>query len=409
MHAFQLVGTGRTELRDVPVPEPGPGEVLVRIGAAGVCHSDLHMIDAPIPRPAPLTLGHEIAGWVEAAGPGVTGLAEHEAGSTGSIRAQRASDRSVGYGRREVMTVTHSRFRPGTGGPQRDDFITLKDKLELQGTRRPLRRQRAKSGLVRRIVSAMPETAAMDLSGVTALVTGGAAGIGAGIAERVAAEGAHVVIADLDREAGEATAARVGGSFVYADVAAAAGVRTAVDTACRMPGRVGVLVNNAGGFAEPCFPAADVAKWNDTLNLNLRAVMAATQLVLGPMQEHGGGVIINIASVAGLGTTGHDSPEYAVAKAGVIRFTACLASLHDAIGVRANCICPDIVDTPSSRRSRARMTSAELAALPPVLTPGDIAAAVMEFIANETLAGRIMVCRGGEPNHLLPLIDWQTV
>ena len=216
-----------------------------------------------------------------------------------------------------------------------------------------------------------------------------------------------MVIADLDERAGEAAAARVGGSFVHADVATTAGVRTAIDTACRLPGRVGVLVNNAGGVEDPCFPAADLARWQLTLDLNLRAVMLATQLVLVPMSEHGG-AIINIASVAGLGTTSHDSPEYAVAKAGVIRLTACLAPLRDTIGVRVNCICPGLVDTPASRRTRARMTPAELAALPPVLTPADIADAAMELLADDALAGRIMVCRGGEPSHLLPLIDWQT-
>jgi NAD(P)-dependent dehydrogenase (short-subunit alcohol dehydrogenase family) len=247
----------------------------------------------------------------------------------------------------------------------------------------------------------------MDLDGMTALVTGGAGGIGAGIAERLAGAGMHVVIADLDQNAGQATAARIGGSFVHADVATKAGVRMAVDTACRRPGRVGVLVNNAGGVEGSCFPAVDPAKWEHTLDLNLRAVMLATQLVLAPMAE-GGGAIINIASVAGLGTTSHDSPEYAAAKAAVMRFTACLAPLRGTIGVRANCICPGLVDTPASRRSRARMTPAELAALPPVLTPADIAAVAMELLADDAIAGRTVVCRGGEPSHLLPLTDWQT-
>jgi NAD(P)-dependent dehydrogenase (short-subunit alcohol dehydrogenase family) len=249
----------------------------------------------------------------------------------------------------------------------------------------------------------------MDLTGATALVTGGADGIGAGIAQRLAAEGMQVVIADLDPAAGKATAARIGGSFVRADVATEAGVRAAVDAACTLPGRIGVLVNNAGGVEDPCFPAADPAKWGYTIDLNLRAVMLATQLVLGPMQRRGSGAVINIASVAGLGTTSHDSAEYAVAKAGVIRFTACLAPLRDTIGVRANCICPGLVDTPASRQSRARMTPTELAGLPPVLTPADIAAAAMEFLADDSLAGRIMVCRGGQPRHLLPLIDEQAV
>jgi NAD(P)-dependent dehydrogenase (short-subunit alcohol dehydrogenase family) len=248
----------------------------------------------------------------------------------------------------------------------------------------------------------------MDFNGMTALVTGGAEGIGGGIAERLAAEGMHVVIADLNEKAGASTAARIGGSFVRADIATKVGLCTAIDTACRLPGQIGVLVNNAGGIEGPAFPAAGPEKWEQSLDLNLRAVMLATQLMLGMMSEHGG-AIINIASVAGLGTTSHASPEYAVAKAGVIRFTACLASFRDRMGVRVNCICPGLVDTPASRRSRARMAPAELAALPPVLTPADIADAAMEFLANDALAGRIMVCRGGEPNRLLPLIDWQTV
>jgi NAD(P)-dependent dehydrogenase (short-subunit alcohol dehydrogenase family) len=247
----------------------------------------------------------------------------------------------------------------------------------------------------------------MELSGKTALVTGGAAGIGAGIAERLAAEGMDVVVADLDLEAGRATAGRIGGSFVRADVATEAGVGAAVEAACRGPGPLGVLVSNAGGAAEPCFPAAAPAQWSRTLDLNLRAVMLAAQLVLDPMAAAGGGAIITVASTAGLGTTSHDCPEYAAAKAGLMRFTACLAPLRESIGVRANCICPGLVDTPASRRSRARMTPAQQAALPPVLTPADIAAAAMRFLADDTLAGRIMVCRGGEASRLQPLVDWQ--
>ena len=90
----------------------------------------------------------------------------------------------------------------------------------------------------------------MELKGQIALVTGGAEGIGAGIAERLAAEGMHVVIADLDEKTGRATAARIGGSFVCADVGTGAGVRTAIDAA----GQVGVLVNNAGGIERAVLP-----------------------------------------------------------------------------------------------------------------------------------------------------------
>src|SRR6516164_3542623 len=80
MKAFQMVAWQRPgELREVPVPEPGPGQVLIKIGGAGACHSDLHILEEPPkpgPAPAPFTLGHENAGWIEKLGPGATGFAK---------------------------------------------------------------------------------------------------------------------------------------------------------------------------------------------------------------------------------------------------------------------------------------------------------------------------------------------
>ena len=74
MKAFRLTAAHQTQLTTAQQPEPGPGDVLVKVGAAGVCHSDLHIIDAPAGAfPTPMTLGHENAGWVEATGAGVTG------------------------------------------------------------------------------------------------------------------------------------------------------------------------------------------------------------------------------------------------------------------------------------------------------------------------------------------------
>ena len=90
-----------------------------------------------------------------------------------------------------------------------------------------------------------------------------------------------------------------------------------------------VLVNNAGGggHVPPHFPDAEPAQWGATLDLNLRGPMLATQLCLEPMRRAGGGAVVNVASSAGLGLGGHPSPEYAAAKAGLIRFTATLAGL----------------------------------------------------------------------------------
>jgi alcohol dehydrogenase, propanol-preferring len=80
MRAFRFTAPHCTEVVTVPEPEPGPGEVLIRMGASGACHSDLHIIDAPAGAfPAPLTLGHENAGWIEDVGPGVSGWQQGEA------------------------------------------------------------------------------------------------------------------------------------------------------------------------------------------------------------------------------------------------------------------------------------------------------------------------------------------
>jgi propanol-preferring alcohol dehydrogenase len=82
MQAFQFVEAQKpAELRDVPVPSPGPGQVLIKIGGAGACHSDLHILEAPPkpgPKPTPFTLGHENAGWIEKLGPGATGFTQGE-------------------------------------------------------------------------------------------------------------------------------------------------------------------------------------------------------------------------------------------------------------------------------------------------------------------------------------------
>ena len=248
----------------------------------------------------------------------------------------------------------------------------------------------------------------MELGGTRAVVTGGAAGIGAAVAARLAAEGSKVLVADLDAATGHDTAARVGGLFAQVDVATEAGVRAMLAAARRQLGGLDVLVNNAGGVEGPGYPAAAQADWSRTLDLNLRGVMLATQLALDLMTDHGGAVV-NIASVAGLGTAVHDAPQYAVAKAGVVRLTACLAPLRERRRVRVNCICPSLVDTPASRRTRARLGPDELAALPPAMRPEEIADAAVALARDDDLAGRVVVCRAGEPPRLLPVLDWWAV
>jgi NAD(P)-dependent dehydrogenase (short-subunit alcohol dehydrogenase family) len=243
------------------------------------------------------------------------------------------------------------------------------------------------------------------LRGRRAVVTGGAAGIGQAVAGRLSAAGAVVLIADRDAKTGQATAQRLGARFVAVDLSTLDGVRAMMAAARRELDGLDVLINNAGGVVAPAYPEANPDHWLRMLDLNLRGVMLSTQLALQLMAS--GGAIVNIASTAGLGYDVHGVPEYAVAKSGVMRLTACLAPLRDSLGIRVNCVCPDLTDTPSSRRDLPTMTPAERAAAPPAMPAEEIADAVAVLLTDETLAGRVMVCRHDEPRRvLLPVADW---
>lgn len=242
----------------------------------------------------------------------------------------------------------------------------------------------------------------MDLTGAVAVVTGAAVGTGRAIARRLAAAGATVVAADIDPVGGARTVeliADAGGraAFVRADVRVEADLRALVDTTLARHGPPRVLVNNAGGGPGPAqrFPAAPPAVWGAVLDANLRGAMLATQLVVEPMRRAGGGAVVNVASTAGLGPAPHPWPEYAVAKAGLIRFTECLAPLRDRSGVRVGCVVPDWVGTDRAYAELAAMGPAERAAAPPLVPLGELADAVLGLCTDDTLAGRVLVLRPG--------------
>jgi NAD(P)-dependent dehydrogenase (short-subunit alcohol dehydrogenase family) len=247
------------------------------------------------------------------------------------------------------------------------------------------------------------------MQGKVALVTGGGAGIGRAVAERLAREGAAVVVADLDEARATETVRRIeadGGqaAFVYADMTIPADIRGMVAFAVDRFGGLDILVNNAGGAEPPCFPDAEPVRWQRVLDVNLRAVMIGTDHGIRTMRERGGGAIGNIGSTAGLGFAPHWSPEYAAAKAGVVRFTAALGSLKEEANIRVNCICPGSTDTPAMQRSLARMTPKERDAMSLVLLqPDAIAGAVVMFVRDVNLAGRVMVWREGEAPRLIPV------
>jgi NAD(P)-dependent dehydrogenase (short-subunit alcohol dehydrogenase family) len=245
-----------------------------------------------------------------------------------------------------------------------------------------------------------------------ALVTGAGAGIGRAIATRLAREGMAVIVADTDEQGGAETVRRIeaaGGTAasVFADVAVEEDVRAMVAFAVRRFGRLDVLVNNAGGAPESHFPEADPEHWGRTLDVNLRGVMLATQFGVQAMRGRGGAVV-NISSMAGMGYEPYETPEYAVAKAGVARLSAALGHLGGEAGIRVNCVCPGWVETPAVLRALAVMPADERDALsfpppPTLIQPDEIAEAVVGFVRDETLAGRVMVWPDGEARRLIPL------
>ena len=185
----------------------------------------------------------------------------------------------------------------------------------------------------------------MRLEGRTALVTGGAGGIGAATARRLAAEGARVAVGDLDAAAARVVAAEIDGLATELDVTDTGSVGRAVAAVADAFGPVDVLVNNAGNDRFAFFVKTDEALWDFVLAVNLRGVLACTHAVLASMQERGGGVIVNVASEAGrVGSQG--SATYSAAKAGVIGFTKAIARESARFGVRCNAVAPGPIETP---------------------------------------------------------------
>ena len=244
----------------------------------------------------------------------------------------------------------------------------------------------------------------MDVAGKTAVVTGAGSGIGHVIALRLAGVGATVVVNDIDETAGRQTVKEIaerGGtaSFIRADVTSAPEVEAMVGQA----GGLDILVNNAGGFPYPVFPEAPLEHWSQSLDLNLRSAMVAIHFAVRAMAARGG-AIVNIASSAGLGLAPHPAPEYAVAKAGMMRLTACLAPLAEG-GIRVNCVCPHTVGTPAVRERIAEL-KADGEELPKplqdvLLEPDEVADAVLDLIRDDSMAGRVVVLVGGEKPKLL--------
>ncbi len=228
----------------------------------------------------------------------------------------------------------------------------------------------------------------MRLEGRKALVTGGASGIGAAIAARLAAEGAEVWVGDVDAEGAERVAGEIAGHAVRLDVTDFESARAAVAAA----GNLDVLVNNAGTDEFGFFVYTSPEQWARVMAVNLSGVFNCTHAALPGMQQAGYGRIVSIASEAGrVGSKG--SAVYSATKGGVIAFMKAIAREGARYGVTANSIAPGPIETPLLMGARefgeigekVIETMKEATQMKRLGQPEEVAAAVA-FLASEDAA-----------------------
>ena len=189
----------------------------------------------------------------------------------------------------------------------------------------------------------------MELSGQIAIVTGAGRGIGRATALELATMGADIVVAELDREGAERTAAEVKGlgrrvSVVRTDVTSRTELAAMAERARAEFGRIDILVNNAGIYRAALPLDVSEEHWDAIMNVNAKAVFFASQAVLPTMIAQKRGAIVSLASMAGKIGSKTNLP-YNASKAAVISMTKSLALAHAADGIRVNCVCPGFVET----------------------------------------------------------------
>jgi NAD(P)-dependent dehydrogenase (short-subunit alcohol dehydrogenase family) len=257
------------------------------------------------------------------------------------------------------------------------------------------------------------------LAGKVAIVTGAASGIGAATARRLAAEGSHVLLTDIQDEVGsdlatELHSTETGGdaAFLHCNVANETDVAGAVAAAVDRWGRLDILHNNAGfgGVSGP-IESTTADGWATTMDVLLTSVFYGTKHATPAMRDSGGGSIINTASVCGL-QAGIGSHVYTVAKHGVVGLTRSTALELDEYNIRVNAVCPGYIatglaagrsrsevdaDEMAKRLERARGWGADAQAMNRMGEPDDIAAAVAWLASDDSewVTGTEQVVDGG--------------
>ena len=252
----------------------------------------------------------------------------------------------------------------------------------------------------------------MELTGASAIVTGGASGIGAGCARLLAARGATVVVADLNAEQGQALADEIGGAFARVDVTNTDELKAAVEQADALA-PLRALVNSAGiGWAQRTIgrdgsfdSAHDFGAYRKVIEINLLGTFDAIRLAATAMSRHEPtasgerGAIVNMASVAAFdGQIGQAA--YASSKGGVVGLTLPVARDLAASGIRINTVAPGLIDTPiygegeASEQFKAHLGQSVL--FPNRLgTPDELASMAVELLTNSYMNAEVVRVDGG--------------
>ncbi len=230
----------------------------------------------------------------------------------------------------------------------------------------------------------------------TALVTGGARGIGAAVATRLHGEGAKVVIADVLDDEGKETAARLGEGalYVHLDVTSPEDWEAAVKAAVDTFGGLNVLVNNAGIVNFASIEDYTLEQWNSVIAVNLTGTFNGIKAAIPALKDAKGGSIINISSIAGI--RGYEQiPGYTASKFGVRGLTKSAALDLGHYGIRVNSVHPGVITTPMTEGMAMDMSHV---ALSREGHPGEVAGLVLYLASNESsfVTGAEFVIDGGD-------------
>jgi len=239
------------------------------------------------------------------------------------------------------------------------------------------------------------------LEGRSALIFGAARGIGEGIAERFVEEGARVVIADVETEAGSATARRLGGAFIEVDVSRKEDAERAVALAVGKYGGLDILVQNAGIFPWTLMENIEPDEWDRVLAVNLKGVYLAARAALAVMKPKRQGRMIFTSSITGPRVTSPGHGHYSASKAGINGFIKAAALEFSGYGITVNGIEPGniLTDGVKMHRSEAFIrTMEEAIPLGRLGTPRDIANAALFLASDEAayITGTTIIVDGGQ-------------